>query len=129
MAQPTIARRLQRKFIVMSRDAALIDALRAQVPPGWEMVVTTELDTLGDWNELLLYRFLLLDLDEHEAFDPLAVVQALRNEHMVQLAVLCFGGDRQGRDALRRARADRFYERGEMVAVLPVFLQQYGWGG
>lgn len=127
MAQPTIEKRLQRRFIVMSADAAMIESLRAQVPAGWEMVVTTDLDALGDWGEILLYRFLLLDLDEIDAFDPLDVIRAIRTEHMLQIAVFCFGGDSELRDEMRLARADRFFDRGEMAAMLPQFLDQYSW--
>ncbi len=127
MARPTIEKRLQRRFIVMSADAGMIEALRARVPADWEMVVTTDLDQLGDWSEILLYRFLLLDLDEIDVFDPLDVIRAIRTEHMVQIAVFCFGGDSELRDEMRLARADRFFDRGEMAAVLPQFLSQYSW--
>jgi hypothetical protein len=127
MARPTIEKRLQRRFIVMSTDAGMIEALRAHVPADWEMVVATDLDQLGDWGEILLYRFLLLDLDEIDAFDPLDVIRAIRTEHMLQIAVFCFGGDSELRDEMRLARADRFFDRGEMVAVLPQFLNQYSW--
>lgn len=127
MAAPTIEQRLRRRFIVMSRDEALVEALRAAAPAGWEVVVTTDLDALGPWNELLLYRFLLLDLDEVDAFDPLDVIRALRMEHMLNLAVLCFGGDQDIRDEMRMLRADRFFERDEIVRVVPEFFRQYGW--
>jgi hypothetical protein len=127
MARPTIEKRLQRRFIVMSTDAGMIEALRAQVPADWEMVVTTDLDQLGDWGEILLHRFLLLDLDEIDAFDPLDVIRAIRTEHMLQIGVFCFGGDSELRDEMRLARADRFFGRDEMAAVLPQFLNQYGW--
>ena len=126
---PTIADRLRRRFIVMSRDAAVLDALRAQTPTGWEMVAATDLASLGDWDDILLYRFLLLDLDEVDAFDPLDVIREIRTQLMLQIAVFCFGGDSAMRDEMRMARADRFYERDEIVAKLPQFLTQYGWGG
>ena len=126
---PTIAERLRRRFIVMSRDAALLEDLRAQTPEGWEMVVATELAALGDWNDILLFRFLLLDLDEIDAFDPLDVIREIRTQLMLQIAVFCFGGDSAMRDEMRMARADRFYERGEIAAKLPQFLAQYSWGG
>lgn len=129
MARPTIARRLERKFIVVSRDEAILAALRAQVPNGWELVATTDLDDLGDWAELLLYRFILLDLDEVDAFDPIDIIRAIRTEYMLQLAVFCFGGDAAMRDEMRRGRADRFYDRDRIVEMLPQFLAQYGWGG
>ncbi len=127
MTRPTIEKRLQRRFVVMSADAGMIETLRALVPAGWEMVVATDLDELGDWGEILLYRFLLLDLDEIDAFDPLDVIRAIRTEHMLQIAVFCFGGDSDLRDEMRLARADRFFDRTEMATVLPQFLEQYGW--
>lgn len=128
MAQPTIKRRLERKFIVMTRDEALLAALRAQLTPEWELVPVLDLAALGEWNDILLYRFLLLDLDETDAFDPIDVIRAIRMECMLQIAVFCFGGDRDVRDEMRLARADRFYERGQIVQMLPEFLRQYGWG-
>lgn len=128
MAEPTIARRLERKFIVMTRDRAILEGLRAHLAEEWDMVVVTDLEEIGDWHEILLHRFLLLDLDEIDAFDPLDVIRALRMEYMLQIAVFCFGGDRDLRDEMRLARADRFYERDEIVGMLPQFLAQYGWG-
>ena len=129
MAQPTIARRLERKFILMTTDEAIRAAIAAQVPSGWEMVSVTDLDEIGAWSEILLYRFLLLDLDEVDAFDPLDVIRALRMEHQINIAVFCFGGDRDIRDEMRLNRADRFYERDQIAAMVPQFLEQYGWGG
>ena len=125
---PTIADRLRRRFIVMSQDAAVLEALRAQTPANWEMVVVTDLASLGDWNDILLFRFLLLDLDEVDAFDPLDVIREIRTQLMLQIAVFCFGGDGAMRDEMRMARADRFYERDETAAKLPQFLAQYAWG-
>lgn len=129
MAQPTIERRLERKFIVMTRDEALLAQLRAQLTPGWELIPAVDLAALGEWNDILLYRFLLLDLDETDAFDPIDVMRAIRMEYMLQIAVFCFGGDRDVRDEMRLSRADRFYERTQIAQVLPEFLRQYGWGG
>mgnify|MGYP000450994979 CR=1 FL=1 len=128
MAQPTIERRLERKFIVMTRDEALLAALRAQLTPEWELVPVLDLAALGEWNDILLYRFLLLDLDETDAFDPIDVIRAIRMEYMLQIAVFCFGGDRAVRDEMRLARADRFYERAQIAQMLPKFLRQYSWG-
>lgn len=129
MAQPTIAQRLERKFILMTADAEIRAAVAGQVPPGWEMVSVTDLDEIGGWSDILLYRFLLLDLDEMTAFDPLDVIRAVRMEHQINIAVFCFGGDRDIRDEMRLNRADRFYERDQIVAMVPQFLEQYGWGG
>lgn len=127
MPQPTIAERLRRRFILLSTDAGMEQTLRARLSPGWEMVVVRDLDEVGDWNDILLYRFILLDLDETQAFDPQEVVRRLRMEHLLNIAVLCFGGDRALRDTMRLLRADRFFEREEIVQRLPEFLESYGW--
>ncbi|RCN58875.1 hypothetical protein [Acidiferrobacter thiooxydans] len=127
MATPTIAARLRRRFLLMTTDVAVRERLQAQVPTDWEMVAITSLDEAGDWNEILLYRFLLLDLDEVEAFDPIDVIRTLRMEYLLQIAVLCFGGDTDIQDEMRMSRADRFYAREEIVTVLPQFLAQYAW--
>lgn len=129
MAEPTIERRLQRAFILMSQDEALRARLAAEVPAGWEMLSVSDLEEIGDWHEILLYRFLLLDLDEVEAFDPLDIIHLLRREYMLNIAVFCFGGDADIRDEMRMARADRFFDREAIVTMLPAFLQQYAWGG
>ncbi len=127
MATPTIAARLKRRFLLMTTDVAVRERLQAQVPTDWEMVAITSLDEAGDWNEILLYRFLLLDLDEVEVFDPIDVIRTLRMEYLLQIAVLCFGGDADIQDEMRMSRADRFYTREEIVTVLPQFLAQYAW--
>lgn len=128
MAEPTIEQRLQRRFIVMTADPAMEATLRAQVPQGWEMVRVTDLEELGDWHDILLYRFLLLDLDEVDAFDPLDIIRMLRMQHMINIPVFCFGGNEDLKDEMRLSRADRFFERTEIVAMLPRFFEQYRWG-
>lgn len=127
MPQPTIAERLRRRFILLSTDPGLEQALRAGLPPQWEMVVARDLDEVGDWNDILLYRFILLDLDETDAFDPEEIIRRLRMEHLLNIAVFCLGGDPALRDTMRLLRADRFFEREEIVQRLPEFLRQYGW--
>lgn len=127
MAEPTVERRLQRKFVLMSVDQELIARLRETAGAEWEVVAITDLEELGDWNDILLYRFLLLDLDEADAFDPLDVISLLRREYMLNIAVFCFGGEQDLVDEMRMARADRFFARDEIVERLPQFLEQYGW--
>lgn len=127
MAEPTIQRRLEKRMILMSRDDEMIERLRGQLPADWHMEATTDLEGVGDWNEVLLYRFLLLDLDEIEVFDPLDVIRTLRMEYQINLPVFCFGGDSDIRDEMRLARADRFFDREEMVQRLPDFVGQYDW--
>lgn len=129
MSEPTIERRLQRRFVLMSTDGDMVQRLQRWVPEGWEMVTVTDVDDLGDWHELLLYRFLLLDLDEIDAFDPLDVIRVIRTQYQINLAVFCFGGDEDLQDEMRLSRADRFFSRDEIADRLPQFLEQYGWGG
>lgn len=128
MASPTIASRMRRRFILMSRDAQLEDDLRAVLPDRWEMKTVTGLEAIGGFEEILQHRFMLLDLDEAEGFDPLEVLQELRVDLMLNLPVFCFGGGAALRDAARLARADRFFERSEIVARTRGFCDQYGWG-
>ena len=129
MSEPTIERRLQRKFILMSADPEMREAVAELAGEDWEVVTVTDLEEIGDWHEILLHRFLLLDLDEVEAFDPLDVINLLRREYMLNIAVFCFGGEEDIRDEMRIARADRFFDRDELLGMLPEFLKQYGWGG
>jgi hypothetical protein len=129
MTQPTIRSRLRRRFILMSRDAELENALRAALPEKWEMVAVTSLDAIGGFEEILQYRFMLLDLDESGAFEPLEVLEALRVDLMLNLPVFCFGGSAATRDAARLARADRFFERDDIAGRVGDFCGQYAWGG
>ncbi len=129
MTQPTIAARLQRKFILMTNDAALQASVQAAVPEGWEMVATLDLDALGGFDQVLLYRFIFLDLDTlTDDFDPQDAIRKIRMELMLNVAIFCFGGSDDERDQARLNRADRFFERDEMVARLPQFCHQYRWG-
>jgi hypothetical protein len=129
VSAPTVASRLRRRCILMTRDAALERALRAALPLGWEMATTLELAALGGFEEILQHRFLLLDLDEAEAFDPLAVLRELRVDLMLNVPAFCFGGSAAQRDAARLARGDRFFERAEIAARLAAICGQYSWGG
>ncbi|MFO8151933.1 hypothetical protein [Thioalkalivibrio sp.] len=127
MTEPTIARRLERRIILMTQDEEMIRQVRACLEPPWEMVAVTDLEELGEWNEVLLYRFLLLDLDEIDAFDPLDVIRVLRMEYQINLPVFCFGGDTEIQNEMRLSRADRFFSREEIIERLPEFLRQYDW--
>jgi len=127
MSEPSIARRLERRIILMTRDPEMIRNVEAVLEPPWQLVTVTDLEDLGAWNEVLLHRFLLLDLDEVEAFDPLDVIRTLRMEYQINLPVFCFGGDEDIRDEMRLSRADRFFDREEMLERLPEFLRQYDW--
>lgn len=129
MAEPTIAARLQRKYIVMSGDQRMIAELRARTPSGWELTEATALDELGEFHEILLHRFLLLDLDETTLFDPIDIVREIRTELLLNIPIFCFGGTAQLRDEARLNRADRFFERDEIIDKMLIYCEQYGWGG
>ncbi len=129
MNRPTIEQRLRRRLVLMSRDEAMEAAVRERMPAGWELRRVTELEALGDWHEILLYRFLILDLDEIDAFDPLDVIRELRVVHQINLPVFCFGGDAALRDEMRLARADRLLDRDALLELLPALFERYGWGG
>ncbi|MCU0804695.1 MAG: hypothetical protein MUF79_06365 [Burkholderiales bacterium] len=128
MSEPTVASRRRRRFVLMTSDEGLATALAAALPEGWEMERTANLDALGGFAEILQFRFLLLDLDDYEAFDPLDVIRHVRMDLMLNLAVFCFGGAADVRNEARLQRADRFFERGEMVDRMRQFCEQYGWG-
>lgn len=126
MAQPTVASRLDRRLALISSDAALGASLRAALPAGWAFAQVTDPAALGDFADILQYRFLLLDLDD-AGFDPLEVIDTLRREMMLNIAIVCIGGDAALRDAARLARADRFFGRDEAVEVMRKFCVQYDW--
>jgi len=127
MTEPTIQRRLERRIILMTQDEEMIRQVQSCLEPPWELATVTDLEELGEWNEILLYRFLLLDLDEIDAFDPLDVIRVLRMEYQINLPVFCFGGDAEIQNEMRLSRADRFFSREEMIERLPEFLRQYDW--
>lgn len=128
MAQPTIAARLVRKYVVMSGDAQISALLQKATPEGWEMVKAVSLAELGEFQDVLLYRFILLDLDEEILFDPIEVIRETRMELMLNIAIFCFGGSSEQRDEARLNRADRFFERSEIVDKMLLYCHQYRWG-
>ncbi|TXF12097.1 hypothetical protein [Pelomicrobium methylotrophicum] len=128
MTIPTVKARLERKLIVMTTDPLLLDELRAALPSGWTLVECTDLEALGGYQDVLLHRFILLDLDETQAFDPLEVIKQVRMEMMLNVPIFCFGGDAPLRDEARLARADRFFERHEIVEKMRLYCEQFGWG-
>ncbi len=126
MAQPTVASRLERRLVLLSSDEALGAALRAACPADWQLQQAADVSALGGFADILQCRFLLLDLDD-AAFDPLDVIDTLRRDLMLNIAIICLGGDAALRDAARLARADRFFGRGEAAAVMLRFCAQYEW--
>ena len=124
---PSITDRMRRRFIVASSDGELNGAIAAAAPAGWEMVAVTDLEDLGAWQEILLHRFLLLNLDDAVVEDPVGLVDTIRREYQLNIAIFCMGGDQGQRDRARMARADRFFGREETLARLPEFFAQFGW--
>ena len=127
MAAPTVDSRLKRRCIVMSNDSALVDQLRSCLPEDWTLVATTDLAEVGAFDDVLQFRFILLDLDNPEMLDPVDVLRQVRGDMMLNIPVFCFGGTRELRDQARLARADRFFERAEVADRLVVFCAQFGW--
>lgn len=127
MATPTIESRMKKRLILMTANQEMINSVQQILPEEWELSVVTDLEEIGDWNEVLLYRFLLLDLDEIDAFDPIDVIRQIRMQFQINIPVFCFGGDSDIQEEMRLARADRFFSHEELLEMLPEFLQQYAW--
>jgi len=129
LATPTVSSRLKRRFIVASAESALLQRVRAATPPGWEAEETLDIGAIGGFEEILQYRFVLLDLEIVGDRDPVELVAELRSQLMLNIPIFCFGGDAALRDAARLARADRFFDRDEIEVRLAQFCDQFGWGG
>jgi len=111
----------------MSTNSEMQSEVEKRLPEDWSVSVITDLDDLGEWNEVLLYRFLLLDLDEFDAFDPLDVIRQIRMQFQINIPVFCFGGDEDIQDEMRLSRADRFFTQAQMLEILPTYFEQYQW--
>ena len=122
-----IEKRLQKRIILMTRNQAMIESCEQILPEAWSMQVITDLEDLGEWNEVLLFRFILLDLEEVEAFDPLDVIRQLRMQFQINIPVFCFGGDSDIQNEMRLSRADRFFTQSQLIEMLPEFFKQYNW--
>jgi len=127
MAAPTIGARLARRLIVFTADPAFVEAVERALPGGWSITPARTAAQVGPFQEVLLHRFALLDLAPAQDYDPLAAVRAVRSEMNLNLPIFCFGGDQAARDAARIARADRFFGRDELEAMLPKFCESYAW--
>jgi len=121
----TVEARLARKLIVFSDDAALRDEVARALPARWEATFAGSAAEVGEFQDVLLHRFALLDLDS--GADPVDTVREIRGEMLLNIPIFCFGGDAAARDAARLARADRFFERGEIVARLPALCEGFAW--
>ncbi|MHB1515165.1 MAG: hypothetical protein ACYCVY_05530 [Acidiferrobacteraceae bacterium] len=126
MVEPTIESRRQRRFILVTSDPEFRASVEETIPKGWSMQVVTDLAEVGEWSDILLHRFIILDSDD-PGIDAVDTVVRLRTDLMLQVAVFSFGGSVAQRDELRLARADRFYERSQVGQVLPQCFAQYGW--
>lgn len=126
MAAPTVDSRIKRRCLVMSDDAAFVAGLQSSLPESWTLIAATDLAQIGGFEDVLQMRFIVLDLDA-KAFDPSAVIEQVRREMMLNIAIFCFGGTAAARDRARRARADRFFERAEVAEKLALFCEQFGW--
>ncbi len=124
---PTVEQRLTRRFILMTTNVEFQNKVEISMPEQWSILPITGLEGLGEWNEVLLFRFLLLDLDEFDAFDPLDVIRQIRMQYQINIPVLCFGGDKDIQDEMRLSRADRFFSPQKMLDVLPDYFEQYKW--
>lgn len=127
MTIPTIESRLRRRILVMSPDAGFAQAACGALPEDWSCVQETDLDALGGFGEILQFRFVAVDLDAAEDWDPAEAVRTIRAEFMLNVPVLCFGTDADARDEARMAGADRFFERAEVGAQVRRFCAQFGW--
>ena len=126
---PTVVARLARRLILLCADEALCQSIAGALPSGWEVTRVSRISDAGAFQDVLLHRFVLVDLDEREAFDPVGEIDEVRRELMLNIPVFCFGGDAVTRDAARLARADRFFERVEAGAVVSKLCEQFNWGG
>lgn len=124
--QPTIQRRLQPSFIVVSNDADFTARMQAAAGD-WKVTVVPVIDDVGEWHQILLYRFILFDLD-HNGEDAAAQVERLRTQHMVNVPAFGVGGTQEQRDEARKAGCDRFFDREEAEAEVAELQESLGWG-
>jgi hypothetical protein len=124
--QPTIQRRLQPSFILVSTDDELTRQLTAAAGD-WKVTVVPVVDEVGEWHQILLYRFIFFDLD-HSGEDTAAQVERLRTQHLVNIPAFGLGGTQQQRDEARKAGCDRFFDRDEAEAELAALQESLGWG-
>lgn len=123
----TVAARLVRKLIVFSCNPALREEVAGSLPTGWQASYAESVAQVGEFQEVLLHRFALLDLEPGEDSDPVETVREIRSEMLLNIPIFCVGGDTATRDAARLARADRFFERSELAALLPKLCEGFAW--
>ena len=123
----TLAERLARKVIVFSADPALREVVAGSLPAGWQASYAASAADAGEFQEVLLHRFALIDLEPGDGSDPVETVREIRSEMLLNIPIFCVGGDAAARDAARLARADRFFERAELAALLPKLCEGFAW--
>ena len=123
---PTIKRRMQPGIIVVSTDAALAEELRSEAGEDWRMLVVNGIDEAGDWSDVLLYRFIIMDL-ENGPPDPPEEIRRIRQELMINTPVFGVGGSDDIRGRARQEGGDRFFDRDQARAHLPDLLAAFGW--
>ncbi len=124
---PSIDDRMKRRLLWVSSDQDLIAAARSVLPEGWELNAGTSLEDFGEWQDILLHRFLVLDLGAALDEDPVELVDTVRREYQINIPIFCYGGSPEQRAAARSARADRFFDRDEILLYLQDFVRQFGW--
>lgn len=124
---PSIEERMRKRFILMNSDAVLRQAVAEAIPEKWEMTEATDLEAFEEWQEILLHRFMLLNLEDPQISYPVEMIDQIRREYQLNIPIFCVGGSREMRDKARSARADRFFDREEGLQRLPEFFQQFAW--
>ncbi len=124
-AGPTIADRLRRRVLVMSPDATLAERVAEVLGGEWEVERVDTIDALEEWHELLLRRFMVLDLEAGGAYDPLDVVERIRLEYQINLPIFCIGGEAGLRAEVIASRADRALEREAFFPLLESIKAQF----
>ncbi|WP_414039914.1 hypothetical protein ACJU26_12255 [Acidithiobacillus sp. M4-SHS-6] len=124
---PSIEERMRKRFILMNGDPVLRQAVEAAIPEKWEVTEATGLEAFEEWQEILLHRFMLLNLEDPQINDPIELIDQIRREYQLNIPIFCLGGTREIRDRARSARADRFFDREEGLQRLPEFFQQFAW--
>jgi hypothetical protein len=120
----SVAQRLARRLVLVSGDETLAERLERALPESWRLSRARAIGEIGEFQDVLLHRFVLVDLDSVGALEA---IEEIRGEMMLNVPIFCFGGDAAARDAARRARADRFFGREEITALLPKLCEQFAW--
>ncbi|MFZ1910153.1 MAG: hypothetical protein WAU52_13820, partial [Burkholderiales bacterium] len=86
---PTIAARLARKLIVFSHDAALREDVARSLPEGWQASYAASASDVGEFQDVLLHRFALLDLEPGDGSDPVETVREIRSGMLLNIPIFC----------------------------------------